>query len=122
MIASRTWPLYDNGRTDFIAETRRSMRAKRNLHFRSTILLAAALGSGAVACGSDLAKKPGGSEPNSATGGAAASSGGAGSGGATVVTPGMTVAGLTLASGETPTPRLHRLTTSELHHSLQDLL
>lgn len=36
--------------------------------------------------------------------------------------PGMTVDGLALPSGSTPVARLHRLTTSELRNSLQDLL
>jgi hypothetical protein len=101
------------------------MSAHRSFQLRSTILVAA-LGC-ITACGSDpAAKKPGGSDPNSATGGTSATGGGGapngGGGDGGVVTPGMTVGGLTLASGETPTPRLHRLTTSELQHSLQDLL
>jgi len=109
------------------------MSGKRSFHLRSTILVAA-LGCAAVACGSDpAAKKPGVSGPNDATGGTATTTtGGSGPGPATgsggfdsgggPVTPGMTVNGLTLASGDTPDARLHRLTTTELQHSLQDLL
>ena len=103
------------------------MRAHRSFQLGSTILVAA-LGCVAVGCGSDpAAKKPVGSDPNNpinGSGGMGATSGGAAAtaGGSAPVTPGMTVGGLTLASGETPSPRLHRLTTSELQHSLQDLL
>ena len=90
---------------------------RRGFQLRTTILLAVA-GAAAVACGSDPAAKgpqqgaAGGSSGvagSATTGGSASSSGGA-------------AAVLSLPSGETPTPRLHRLTASELAHSLQDLL
>ncbi|HXK18888.1 MAG TPA: DUF1587 domain-containing protein, partial [Polyangiaceae bacterium] len=104
---------------------------QRTFYLRSTILVTV-LGCLAAACGSDpAAKKPAGSETTnnnaSGSGGSGTTSGGAGNvsgtGSAGVPTvPGMTVGGLTLASGDAPTARLHRLTTSELQHSLQDLL
>ena len=97
------------------------MRGSNPFYSRTTIVVAALA---SFACGSDpAAKRPGGATPDNGTsgsGGNGATTGGSGSGGN--VTPGMTVGGLTLASGETPTPRLHRLTASELKNSLQDLL
>jgi hypothetical protein len=111
-------------RSDFLPHNGKVMRAPRSFQLRSTILVAA-LGCAAVACGSDPAAKKPGADPDhpDGSGGTSTTTGGAAAtGGSGPVTPGMTVGGLTLASGNTPTARLHRLTTSELQHSLQDLL
>lgn len=97
------------------------MRRQRFFQVGTTILLAA-LGSGAVACSSDpKAAKPG-IGPDATMGGSAATGRGMSNGGGEPVTPGMTVDGLSLPGGTTPLARLHRLTTSEFHNSLQDLL
>jgi len=79
-----------------------------------------------VACGSDpAAKKPGVSGPNNVRAAAGATTGGGGTdsgGSAAARSRGHDVNGLTLARRHPGRGGLHRLTTSELQHSLQDLL
>ena len=96
------------------------MRGLPSFQLRTTIVLVA-LGCAAFACSSDPKAKGGnGAGPVNGTGGSSTTSGGAGSGGTTTVV--MTVGGLSLPSADAPIARLHRLTASELQHSLQDLL
>jgi hypothetical protein len=78
----------------------------------------AALGWGAAACGSDSPANQAGSGSNASVGGDGAMSG---AGVSSMGGAGPTAA-LALPFGDKPTPRLHRLTSSELEHSLRDLL
>lgn len=84
---------------------------------RCSTILVATLGWAISACGSGSASDPAGAGSNASTGGGALSGGGASSTGG--AGPAAT---LGLPFGDKPTPRLHRLTTSEIAHSLQDLL
>jgi hypothetical protein len=95
------------------------MRGSRTFQLRTTIVMAV-LGCAGFACSSDPKTKGlNGTGPDNAAGGSSMTAGGAASGGTGVVT---TVGGLSLPVGSSPIARLHRLTSSELQHSLQDLL
>lgn len=99
---------------------RKRMRGSRTFQLRTTIALMA-LGGLGLACGSEHPATPGALNSGGADGmgGSVASSAGNSSSGSGPVT---TIDGLSLPTGDTPTARLHRLTQSELEHSLQDLL